>query len=79
MRNLVYLCAIAIFIAVLIPGAAARVLGSDLSNSVAVYYFDALTDAGTVPDSEWQWIAWQSVWGSGAQHGLGSKLPLNGQ
>ena len=50
MRTLVYLCAIIIFIAVLIPMATARVLGSDLENGVAVYYFNALTDSGNVRD-----------------------------
>ena len=50
MRTFVYVCTITIFIAVLIPGASARVLGSDLQNSVAVYYFNALTDAGNVLD-----------------------------
>ena len=50
MRTLVYICAITIFIAVLIPMAPARVLGSDLENVVAVYYFNALTDSGNVRD-----------------------------
>ena len=50
MRIFVYVCAITIFIAVLIPMATARVLGSDLANSVAVYYFNALTDSGHVRD-----------------------------
>lgn len=50
MRKFVYVCAISIFIAVLIPMAAARVLGSDLQNAVAVYYFNALTDSGNVRD-----------------------------
>ena len=51
MRTFVYVCTITIFIAVLmIPNAPARVLGSDLQNGVAVYYFNALTDAGNVFD-----------------------------
>ena len=51
MRTFVYVCTITIFIAVLmIPNAPARVLGSDLQNGVAVYYFNALTDSGNVPD-----------------------------
>ena len=50
MRTLAYVCTLTIFIAVLIPGASARVLGSDLQNSVAVYYFNALTDSGNVLD-----------------------------
>lgn len=50
MRTLVYVCAIAMFIAVLAPKAAARVLGSDLQNGVAVYYFKGLTDLGDVLD-----------------------------
>ena len=50
MRTFVYVCAISIFIAVLIPMAAARVLGSDLKNGVAVYYFSSLTNVGNVRD-----------------------------
>ena len=50
MRTLAYVCTIAIFIAVLTPGASARVLGSDLENGVAVYYFSSLTNSGNVRD-----------------------------
>ena len=50
MRTFVCVCAIVIFIAVLTPITSARVLGSDLQNGVAVYYFNALTDAGNVLD-----------------------------
>ena len=49
-RTLAYVCTIAIFIAVLTPGASARVLGSDLKNGVVVYYFDSLTNSGNVRD-----------------------------
>ena len=50
MRTVVYVCTIAIFIAVLTPKASARVLGSDLENGVAVYYFTSLTNLGNVFD-----------------------------
>ena len=50
MRTFVYLCTLTIFIAVLIPKAAARVLGGDLQNGVAVYYFSSLTNSGNVFD-----------------------------
>ena len=50
MRTLVYVCAIAISIAVLVPMASARVIGGDLENGVAVYYFTSLTDSGEVLD-----------------------------
>lgn len=50
MRTFGYVCAMVIFIAVLIPRATARVLGSDLDNAVAVYYFNALTNSGNVRD-----------------------------
>ena len=44
------MCAIAIFIAVLTPKTSARVLGSDLENAVAVYYFSSLTNVENVRD-----------------------------
>ena len=50
MRTSVYLCILTIFIAVLIPKTSARVLGSDLHNAVAVYYFSSLTNSGNVRD-----------------------------
>ena len=50
MRTFAYVCIIAIFIAMLTPGASARVLGSDLENGVAVYYFTSLTNLGNVFD-----------------------------
>ena len=50
MRTFAYVCTIAISIAVLAPGASARVIGGDLDNGVAVYYFTSLTDSGEVLD-----------------------------
>lgn len=50
MRILACACAIAIFIALLTSGASARVVGGDLDNAVAVYYFNSLTDSGNVLD-----------------------------
>ena len=50
MRTFIYVCVIAVSIAVLTPGASARVIGGDLENGVAVYYFSALTDSGEVLD-----------------------------
>lgn len=50
MRTFVSICAVIIFIAVLTPLTSARVLGSDLHNTAAVYYFNALTDSGNVFD-----------------------------
>ena len=50
MRTFGYICAITIFIAVLTPMTSARVLGSDLKNGVAVYYFGSLTNVGNVRD-----------------------------
>ena len=50
MRTFVCVCTIVIFIAVLTPITSARVLGSDLQNGVAAYYFKGLTDLGDVLD-----------------------------
>ena len=50
MRTFVYVCAIAISIAVLAPMASARVIGGNLDHGVAVYYFSSLTDSGEVLD-----------------------------
>ena len=50
MRTFVYICTLTLFIAVLTPKASARVLGSDLENGVAVYYFTSLTNLGNVFD-----------------------------
>ena len=50
MRTFVSICAIVIFIAVLTPLTSARVLGSDVKNGVAVYYFSSLTNVGNVRD-----------------------------
>ena len=50
MRTFVYVCTLTLFIAVLTPKASARVLGGDLQNGVAVYYFSSLTNLGNVFD-----------------------------
>ena len=50
MRTLACVCAIAIFIAVLTPGAYARVIGGDLENGVAVYYFSSFTNLENILD-----------------------------
>lgn len=50
MRTFVSVCTLTIFIAVLTPQTSARVLGSDLENGVAVYYFSSLTNSGNVFD-----------------------------
>ena len=65
MKTLAYVCAIAIFIAVLIPGAYARVIGGDLENGVAVYYFSSLTNLGNVLDHSGNRLTGSSF--SGAQ------------
>ena len=51
MRTLACVYAIAIFIALCTLGASARVIGGDLDNAVAVYYFNSLTDSGNVYDN----------------------------
>ena len=50
MKTLVFVSVIAIFVALLTPGASARVIGGDLDNAVAVYYFSSLTDENAVRD-----------------------------
>ena len=50
MRTFVYVCALTLCIAVLTPQTSAGVLGSDLQNGVAVYYFSSLTNSGNVFD-----------------------------
>ena len=50
MKTLVFVSVIAIFIVLGTTGASASVIGGDLDNAVAVYYFSSLTNSGHVFD-----------------------------